>query len=367
MKKLNLLLRGCVIVLTLPQSEHSRLRHQILLQLFEEDADEGNGKRAFNPSHVLLSLAASAKMGENWRQAPNNERRRSLEILGLSGPLMVHDCIDHGSFEAPPLMNAKFGVAELISIHRAPGDPKCVATLVEELNEVHVDVTGKTPAVGGVVAGERVQTQETYASRHLSSRYIKCPKCLFEKETEGESTSAGSHVPQLARYSHVYSHFPRECCFLLVGTPDGNLPAEVPRNPMLHELSLFGGQYVLRAVVYVTSGGHQYAAQAHIRGCWRLYNDMKKSGKLVHAHAFDTDFNSGSEHMLMYVREDLVTPGESSTGSSQPYLPEIQPRVSPACETGTAKSPGSQPDSAGEPSHDTSGDGTKQVGAVLNK
>lgn len=358
------------------QSEHVELRQKILLQSFDEDTDEGKGKRRFNPSHVLLSLAASAQKGEGWRRAPNNERVRTLEILGLYGPMNIHDCVDHGSYIAPPLMNAKFGVVDVMSIHRAPGDSKGVATLVAELNKVHVDVNEDTVMAGKDSVDDESEERAMYMARHLSSCYIPCPKCLFEKATGDESTAAVSCPAQLARYSPMYSHYPRECVFLLVGSPDGTSSVGTTSTPMPHKLSLFSELYVLRAVVYNTSGGHQFTAQVYLRGCWRLYNDMNQSGRLVHAHTFDTEFDSGSEYMLMYVREDLVTRGNSRTEPSQRVSSEAVPQATPTshdprhhAEARTASSQHSQPGGGARPLHlhSASGVDSKQVGATRSK
>jgi len=332
----------CALEITCRQRKYEELRGVILRQTTEEDMDVGRGIRTFQPRDVIVSLAASAPKGAVSNDK-RNERKRTLEILGLYEHVRIHGCPKHPSRHVLAATHAQYGDVDFISLKREGTDAKDVGTLASELGSVYLrDINDPH--------------QDPYA-RRLFSDERPCPECRANLAELGNPPGA---VPKPCRLSHIYSLPGRECFFLEVGAPDGRRATPIPQK-----LKIFGRFYFLRAAIFQTSGGLQFVAQVHLHGCWHLYNDMVSDGKLRHVHSYDTDFMAGSEHTLMYVRDDIVYESRERRRqmmqSSQQGHPGRVSRGSPHATT-TTSAGGLQPPASGASSKPAnSGADTKQV------
>lgn len=128
-----------------------------------------------------------------------------------------------------------------------------------------------------------------------------CPQC--EHETKDFSTLKPVGVKLRWDQGNPASFFVHIVSGRLA-TVDWSMDGSVEHS---YVVKFFGAWYALCGVVYCKEMGSfsEYPPKLFMEEGWWLYND-RIGGELEHLDGFDYDEYSGTEQILMYVREDLV-------------------------------------------------------------
>lgn len=162
----------------------------------------------------------------------------------------------------------------------------------------------------------------------------RCPFCAFEGRLVGVKYVEVVHNWDEGRPSTFFARLEGK----------GLSPPFSMSPGVIHSFSVkvFGDEYALCGVIYSTrSESHnQYSSQMYFEEGWWIYTDLE-GGRVRAVRGFNEDFLSGSEHMLMYVRADLVAKRYGSEVAQRDLFPRPTEtnKVSPARRNQSLVSP----------------------------